>query len=104
MLFRSSNAVLPVIVALGLIFGLPAGPMMSLPARVLRPETRAIGMGTFYMLYYGTMMLGPAIGGALAKWTGSTAITLEFGAALLLACPALLWVFNRLPEARPKVA
>jgi MFS family permease len=99
-----SNAVIPIIVALGLIFGLPAGPMMSLPARVLRPETRAIGMGTFYMLYYVTMMLGPAVGGALAKWTGSTAITLDFGAALLLACPALLWAFNRLPVARPKMA
>jgi MFS family permease len=99
-----SSAVLPVIVALGLVFGLPAGPMMSLPARVLGPETRAIGMGTFYTLYYGTMMLGPAIGGTLAKWTGSAAITLDFGAALLFACPILLWVFNRLPQARPKVA
>jgi MFS family permease len=99
-----SNAVIPIIVALGLIFGLPAGPMMSLPARVLRPETRAIGMGTFYMLYYGTMMLGPAVGGALAKWTGSTATALDFGAAVLLACPALLWGFNRLPEAAPKIA
>ncbi|WP_298257948.1 MFS transporter, partial [Bradyrhizobium sp.] len=40
-----SNAVIPIIVALGMVIGLPAGPMMSLPARVLRPETRAIGMG-----------------------------------------------------------
>jgi MFS family permease len=99
-----TSAVIPDIIALGLVFGLPAGPMMSLPARVLRPETRAIGMGTFYTLYYATMMLGPTIGGTLAKWTGSTAITLEFGAALVLACPVLLWVFNRLPQARPKVA
>jgi MFS family permease len=70
--------------------------MMSLPARVLRTETRAIGMGIFYTLYYGTMMLGPAVGGALAKWTGSAATALDFGAVVLLACPVLLWGFNRI--------
>lgn len=96
-----SDAVIPIIVALGMVFGLPAGPMMSLPARVLRPETRAIGMGIFYTLYYGTMMLGPAVGGALAKWTGSAAITLDFGAVLLLACPVLLLGFDRISRVAP---
>ena len=96
-----SDAVIPIIAALGTVFGLPAGPMMSLPARVLRPETRAIGMGIFYTLYYGTMMLGPAVGGALAKWTGSAAITLDFGAALLLVCPVLLWGFGRISRTAP---
>jgi MFS family permease len=69
---------------------------MSLPASVLRPETRAIGMGIFYTLYYGTMMLGPVIAGALAKWDGGAAIALDFGAALALACPLLLWGFDRI--------
>jgi predicted MFS family arabinose efflux permease len=91
-----NSAVIPIMLALGMIFGLPAGPMMSLPARVLRTETRAIGMGIFYTLYYGTMMLGPAVGGVLAKWTGSAATALDFGAAVLLACPVLLWGFNRI--------
>jgi predicted MFS family arabinose efflux permease len=91
-----NSAVIPIMLALGMIFGLPAGPMMSLPARVLRTETRAIGMGIFYTLYYGTMMLGPAVGGALAKWTGSAATALDFGAVVLLACPVLLWGFNRI--------
>jgi len=96
-----SGAVILIVVAIGLINGLPAGPMMSLPARVLRGETRAIGMGIFYTLYYGTMMLGPVVGGALAKWTGSAAAALDFGAALLVACPALLWVFNRISRIVP---
>jgi predicted MFS family arabinose efflux permease len=96
-----SNAVILIVVAIGLINGLPAGPMMSLPARVLRGETRAIGMGIFYTLYYGTMMLGPVVGGALAKWTGSAAAALDFGAALLVACPVLLWVFNRISRIVP---
>jgi MFS family permease len=77
---------------------------MSLPARVLRPETRAIGMGIFYTLYYGTMMLGPAVAGTLAQSTGHAASAIDFGAAVILACPLLLWAFNRLPEAQPKIA
>ena len=97
-----SNAVVPIVVALGIIGGLPAGPAMSLPARVLRPETRAIGMGIFYTLYYGTMMLGPAIGGALAKWTGRAGTAFDFGAALGLVCPVLLWGFDRISRITPR--
>jgi predicted MFS family arabinose efflux permease len=99
-----SGAVVPIVIALGLISGQPAGPILSLPARVLRPETRAIGMGIFFTLYYATMMLGPVVAGAYAKWTGSAAAALDFGAAVLLACPLLLAGFNRIPAATPKVA
>ena len=74
-----SAAVIPVVIAIGLISALPAGPIMSLPARVLQPQTRAIGMGIFYTAYYAAMMLGPAIAGAIAKWTGSAAAAFDFG-------------------------
>jgi MFS family permease len=47
-----SDDVIPIVIALGMISGQPAGPILSLPARVLKPETRAIGMGIFYTLYY----------------------------------------------------
>jgi MFS family permease len=87
-----TGAVIATIVALGLI----AGPIMSLPARVLQPATRAIGMGLFFTMFYGCMMLGPAVGGALAKWTGSAAAAFNFGAAMILVCPVLLWGFNRI--------
>jgi MFS family permease len=97
-----SGAVIPTVVALGLLTGLPAGPMMSLPARVLGPETRPIGMGVFYTFYYAMMMLGPAIGGACAKWTGSASAAFDFGAAVILACPLLLWGFNRIPATIPR--
>jgi MFS family permease len=92
-----SGAVVSTVVALGLICGQPAGPILSLPARVLAPATRAIGMGIFYTLYYATMMLGPVIGGVCAKWTGSAAGAFDFGAVVLLACPVLLWGFKRVP-------
>jgi MFS family permease len=99
-----SSAVVPTIVALGLVCGQPAGPIMSLPARVLQPATRAVGMGVFYTVYYATMMLGPVVGGACAKWAGSAAAAFDFGAAVLLACPLLLWTFNRIPAIIPRAA
>jgi MFS family permease len=94
LLFARSDAVMPAIIALGLAGGLPAGAMMSLPARVLAPQTRAVGMGVFYTVFYLGMMLGPALGGSYAAWAGSARAALDFGAALLVACLALLWSFE----------
>jgi predicted MFS family arabinose efflux permease len=91
-----SDGVPFIIVGLGVFIGLPAGSIMSLPARMLAPATRAIGMGVFFTIYYIAMMLGPVIGGACAKWTGSTAAAFDFGVVALLACPLLLWTFNRI--------
>ena len=95
-----TDAVIASVIALGLISGQPAGPIMSLPARVLQPHTRAIGMGVFYTVYYGIMALGPIIAGAAAKWTGNAASAFDFGALAVLACPLLLWAFNAIAAAR----
>ena len=94
-----SSAVVLIVIGLGLVSGQPAGPIMSLPARVLQPSTRAIGMGIFYTVYYAAMMLGPVIGGAYSKWSGTAAAAFDFGAIVLLACPVLLWGFNRITAA-----
>jgi MFS family permease len=102
LLLPRSDAVISMLVAMGLVCGYPAGPIMSLPARVLQPATRAIGMGLFYTMYYAAMMLGPVIAGACAKWTGSAAAAFDFGAAVLLACPVILWGFNRIPTIIPR--
>jgi predicted MFS family arabinose efflux permease len=96
------DAVIPIVVAIGLLSGLPAGPIMSLPAQVLQPTTRAIGMGLFYTVYYAVMMIGPALGGTCAKWTGSTAAAFDVGAAMVLACPVMLWGFNRITTGAAK--
>jgi MFS family permease len=98
------NAVIAAIIALGVVGGLPAGSVMALPPRVLAPSTRAIGMGIFYTVYYAAMMLGPVIGGACAKWTGSAAAAFDFGAAVLVACPLLLWGFDRTMRTRAEGA
>jgi len=99
LLLAHSGVVIPLVVALGLISGQPAGPMMSLPARVLEPATRALGMGIFYTLYYAAMTVGPIVAGAAAKWTGTAAAAFDFGAAVVLACPLLLWLFNHSAQA-----
>ena len=100
LLLPRTGAVIPIVIALGLFCGQSAGPVLGLPASVLKPETRSIGMGIFYTVYYGAMMLGPVIGGACAKWSGSAGAAFDFGAAMLLACPLLLWGFNRIATLR----
>jgi MFS family permease len=99
-----SNLVIPIVIAIGVISALPSGPILALPARVLSPATRAIGMGIFYTMYYVTMMLGPPIAGAAAKWTGSAAAALDFGALVLAICPLLLVVFNRIAAGPTRLA
>ncbi|MDN4986371.1 MFS transporter [Bradyrhizobium arachidis] len=99
-----SDAVFLTLVLIGLIGGFPAGPIMSLAARVLAPETRAIGMGVFYTLFYAAMMLGPAIAGRLAKSAGTAAVALDLGALTVLACPPLIWVFERIAPVRSQRA
>jgi predicted MFS family arabinose efflux permease len=99
-----SDAVIAILVLGGLIGGLPAGPIMSLAARVLAPETRAIGMGVFYTLFYAAMMLGPAVAGRLAKSAGTAAVALDLGALTVLACPPLMWLFERIVSVRHRRA
>jgi predicted MFS family arabinose efflux permease len=69
---------------------------MSLPARVLQPDTRALGMGVFFSISYVGLVLGPSLGGTYATWAGSAAATFELSAVVLLICPIVLWVFQRL--------
>jgi len=101
-----ADAVLPAFVGLGLVCGIPAGPIMSLPTRVLMPQTRAIGMGVFYTLFYLAIVLGPWIGGYVASMAGDWRVTFDLGAVMLLACCAAFWVFQKLAEhaGKPKSA
>jgi len=92
-------------VVLGLVAGLPAGPIMSLPSRVLPPPSRAIGMGAFYSVFYAAMVMGPALGGWFASLRGSAAAAIDLGALLLFACVPGIWLFHRLTMAqRPALA
>jgi MFS family permease len=87
---------------LGFAGGVPGGVIMKLPARILLPEQRAIGMGIFYTIYYGGLVLGTAIGGELAdRWETSSA-AFDFAAMLVALCPLLLFaVRQRAVDAMP---
>src|SRR5262249_41205638 len=50
-------------VAMGAVLGLPSGLMVALPARVLPPASRAVGVGLFYSVVY-------ARGGVLSPFAG----------------------------------
>ena len=89
------DAVIPIVVALGMLSGLAAGPILSLPPRVLEADTRALGMGVFFSISYIGLVLGPTLGGKYATWAGSAAAAFDLGAAVLLICPVILWMFQR---------
>lgn len=84
-----------VLILFGIVAGPPVGAIMSLPARVLAPETRALGMGLFYTLFYGFVVVAPLIAGALLDWTGWDGAAMDFGAVMMLAGIAMLALFER---------
>jgi hypothetical protein len=52
-------------------------------------------MGVFFSISYIGLVLGPALGGKYATWAGGASAALDFGAAVLLICPLILWMFQR---------
>lgn len=94
-----TDAVLPTFVALGIVGGLPAGAIMSLPTRVLCPATRAVGMGIYFTAFYVGMAAGPLLGGLIGSWFGTSAATFDLGAVLLLSACLSVWLFRKLADA-----
>jgi MFS family permease len=84
--------------ALGLLSGLAAGPIMSLPSRVLQPETRALGMGLFFTMFYVMQAAGPWIAGRASAAAGHAAMAFDVGVLFLVMALALVWIFLKLAE------
>jgi MFS family permease len=80
----------------GAVAGLPCGAMLVLPTEVLRPQSRAAGMGIFYTWYYlGMTLLTPAAG--LARdLSGNPGAPLIFAGSLEIAAIAVLSIFRML--------
>lgn len=89
-------------IALGLVGGLPAGPIMSLPARVLTAQLRAVGMGIHFTLFYAFVVAAPIVAGVLSARSGSPAVAFDLGACALALCFPAYWLFNRLAS-RPSL-
>src|SRR5262249_40669663 len=91
-----AQAVIPAFVLRGVVCGLSVGPVMSLPARMLLPETRAVGMGVFYTVFYVINVVAPWLGGCAASVAESSRAALDLGAAMVFASCAVFWLFERL--------
>jgi len=82
----TSSAPLAWIVAAGLVGGLPAGVLVSLPGEILRAESRATGMGVFYTGFYIGMAIAPPVAGAVALHTASSAAPIWMSVACVAVC------------------
>jgi MFS family permease len=88
-----SDAVITSFVALGLVGGLAAGAIMSLPTRVLGPATRSIGMGVFFTMFYLIQAIGPWIAGSLVSALGRADAAFDTGAVYLAVALGLTGLF-----------
>ncbi len=89
----TGTAPLPWVLLGGLLGGLPAAALVSLPAEVLRPESRSAGMGIFFTVYYSGCAILPTVAGVLYDRAGGAA-ALWMAAGLTLACIPLLSGFR----------
>jgi len=90
LLIAAGSAPLPWLIIGGVLGGIPAAALVSLPGEFLRPESRSAGMGIFYTIYYGGCAVLPTLAGALYDSSGGQAALwmatgLALGAALTLA-------------------
>ena len=77
----------------GLLGGLPAAALVSLPAEVLRPESRSAGMGVFFTVYYFGCAILPTGAGVLYDRAGGGA-ALWMAAGLAFCCILILYGFR----------
>jgi MFS family permease len=85
---------LALFLAIGLLFGPPAGIIMALPAEVLRPENRAPGMGIFSTCSYAGGAVLSTLAGLSRDLTHSPAAPLFFGGAMLIIAIMILGLFR----------
>lgn len=78
----------------GILYAASAPVVASLPAQVLRPETRGPGFGIYYIWYFAGSALLPVVGGYLKDITGTAASSVLFGAALMMATLTLAGLFR----------
>jgi len=94
-----TGVVWPAFALLGLVWGLPAGPIMGLPARVLTVRTRAAGMGIFWTMFYLIVVTAPWIGGRISAEAGTVRAAFDLGVAMLLLACGFYALFVRLVRA-----
>ena len=93
---------LPWLMLGGLVGGIPAAALVSVPGEFLRPESRSAGMGVFYTVYYLGCAVLPTVAGALYDASGGKA-ALWMAAATAFLATATLFAFRRAMAVRSPV-
>ncbi|MCK9920083.1 MFS transporter [Microbacteriaceae bacterium K1510] len=89
---------LPAFALVAFTIGLPAGPVMTLPAAAVAPQNRATGMGIYFTWYYALMAGVPTLAGFARDVTHNGAVPVLFAAGMLAAAlgvQALFLVVSR---------
>jgi len=76
------------------LLGFAIGVIMALPAEVLRPESRGVGMGVFFAFMYTGQAGLPPLAGAIQDAVGGTTASLYFAALLGFAILPLFALFR----------
>ena len=85
-----------VFICMGIMAGLPAGPIMGLPAKVLNQGNSAFGMGLFFTIYYLVMVLSPFFAGWFSDVQGTASFALFIGIGMLGLALLSLFLFQGL--------
>jgi MFS family permease len=95
-LLRVPGAGLGASLLFGLVGMAPAGVIMAMTGRAMRPQLRAFGMGVFFTVYYLVVLVTPPVAGAILDITGSTLGPIHLAMAMFAAVIPLALLFERL--------
>jgi hypothetical protein len=84
---------------LGIASGLPCGAIMAPPTQVLAPETRSVGIGIMFTVYYGVNAGGPWSIGLIAREAECPRFAFD-ASAISISVAAILWFLFRQPARR----
>src|SRR5262249_32792536 len=90
-----------VLLLTGAVLGLPSGLIVALPARVLAPSQRAIGMGLFYSVFYAGIGVLSPFAGWVRGLSGAPVAPFVTAAILNLLAVAAIGVFVLISERNP---
>ncbi|UCE32700.1 MAG: MFS transporter [Burkholderiales bacterium] len=98
-----SDQIVLSVLLMGLLSGLPAAVVVSLPGQFLAPSERNAGMGLFYTIYYIGNATLPGLAGLAADTSGDVAAAI-WVAVLLIAATVATYLWFRLLDRRPRAA
>ncbi len=96
LLLSVPNAGFSASVLFGLVGMAPAGVIMALAGRAMRPDVRALGMGVFFTIYYAFMLITPPLAGALLEATGTAQAPIWLAIVLFAAVVPLGFAYHHI--------